>query len=278
MTKVLLGIVCLAVSCAVASAQAVSPGLADIHVASVSSQPAGLPDAPSAQQSGTSSAAVQQQQQGGQEEIAPIIVLPGRITAEPLTSAERWRIYSRGTFGPRALFTPAIGTAISLARPSNNYPDDWTSGFGGFGRQYGNRLAVLGAKHTAVYAVGSLAKEDSRYAPAVSHNVLVRTGHAVLFTLVDKSDSGGNTLALSNFAGALSGGFVGMAYLPPGYDDLTHAGQRSLRGLGDYAINNVIREFSPEIFRTFQKLHLPHGGIPIPVWWEKDKASPAPHP
>ena len=27
---------------------------------------------------------------------------------------------------------------------------------------YGNRLAVLGAKHTAVYAVGSLAKEDSR--------------------------------------------------------------------------------------------------------------------
>jgi hypothetical protein len=268
MTKVLSGIVWLAVSCAGISAQTTLSALADSNVASVSGSSGELPNAPSAQ-SGTESVRVEPQQQGNQEEIVPFIVLPGRITGQPLTSAEHWRLYSRETFGPRAFFTPAIGAAISLARTPKDYPDDWTSGFGGFGRQYGNRLAVMGAKHTAAYAVGSLAKEDPRYAPATSQNVLLRTGHAVLFTFVDKSDSGRNTLALSNFAGALSGGFVGMAYLPPGFDDLTHAGQRSLNGLGSYAINNVIREFSPEIFGTFRKLHLPHGGLPVPVWWVK---------
>jgi hypothetical protein len=278
MTKVLVGIVCLFMGCASLSAQVMLPVLADIHAASLSSSSAELPDAPSALQLSTNTAAAPPQQKSSPEEIVPFVVLPGRVTGQPLTGAERWRIYSRGTFGPRAFFTPAIGAAISLARPPKNYPDDWTSGFGGFGRQYGNRLAVLGAKHTAVYAVGSLAKEDPRYAPATSHNVLLRTGHAVLFTFVDKSDSGGNTLALANFAGALSGGFVGMAYLPPGYDDVTHAGQRSIRGLGDYAINNVIREFSPEIFSAFHKLHLPHGGLPVPVWWVKDKPAPVTHP
>jgi len=46
-----------------------------------------------------------------------------------------------------------------------------------------------------------------------SKNPLVRISHAVAFTFVDKTDSGHNIFAFSNFAGAAAGGFVGMGFL-----------------------------------------------------------------
>ena len=64
--------------------------------------------------------------------------------------------------------------------------------------------------------------------PRPGSNVGGRVFHAISYTFVDRTDSGARTIAFSNFAGAASGGFVGMAYLPDGFNDPTHAGQRAL--------------------------------------------------
>jgi hypothetical protein len=86
--------------------------------------------------------------------------------------------------------------------------------------------------------------------------------------LVDKSESGRNTIALSNFAAAVSGGVVGMSYLPPGYNDITHAGQRMVMQMGTLALKNVAVEFEPQWGPLVQKLRIPKL---IPEWWTKER-------
>jgi hypothetical protein len=65
-------------------------------------------------------------------------------------------------------------------------------------------------------------------------------------------------------------GFIGNAYLPAGFDNLTHAGQRSAIAFGGIAAQNVLQEFSPELGQFLKKIHLPHIPTP-PVWWTGDK-------
>jgi len=60
--------------------------------------------------------------------------------------------------------------------------------------------------------------------------------------------------AFSNFVGAAAGGFVGNAYLPAGFNNGTHAGQRATIRFGTLAAGNLFREFAPQMprpMRTF---------------------------
>jgi hypothetical protein len=152
-----------------------------------------------------------------------------------------------------------------MAKPPNNNPSEWVDGVGGFGREYGSALATQTSKRTAAFLTESALHEDPRYVRAQrGTNALGRIGHAIAFTLIDRTDSGRPTVAFNNFASAAAGGFVGMAYLPDGYNDLSHAGERTGTELGGIAISNVVREFSPEWGPLVQKLHIPKI---LPGWW-----------
>jgi len=239
-----------------------------------------LPDAPSQQMQ--QAEAVEAQGPKGLKSPSLIYLYPGRITSHRLTAGDRWKMYSRATFGPRSLLIPTIGAAIRIGNSPDSYPEPWQPSWGGFGRQYGNGLAIQGAQNTVYYAVSGLLHEDPRYAPATSTNVAIRLGHAFLFTFIDRGDAGGSRPAFANFAGSLAAGFVGNAYMPAGYNDATHAGQRSLMRLGIYGGTNILREFTPELVelgRKFnvhlgRKFNVHKGGVPIPVWWVSDKSTP----
>ncbi len=67
---------------------------------------------------------------------------------------------------------------------------------------------MAASQRTARFLTGLALHEDLRYVRSNSKNPLMRTAHALAFTFVDKTDSGRNTIAFSNFAGAAAGGFV----------------------------------------------------------------------
>ena len=173
------------------------------------------------------------------------------------------------TIGPQALFTQAFLTGIRMANPPSTYPREWRQGAQGFGRTFGDRMAVQASRQTAKFLTGALMHEDLRYQPSTSKNPFARTAHAITFTFVDKTNSGHNTIALSNFVGAAAGGFVGNTYLPRGYNNLSHAGTRSAFEFGSLALANIMREYSPELGRFTRKIHLPR--FPIPAWWVREK-------
>ena len=229
-----------------------------------------LPDAPSVLEAQNT----QPQGQGSQTPpfvppMGPMGPLPALMTRTRLTLDEKFTIYTHQTFGPPALVFPALGAGIRMANPPKHYPRDWTDGGGAFGRLYGNALATQTSKRTAEFLTEAVLHEDPRYLPArPDSNVGQRVFHAISYTFVDRTDSGAHTFAFSNFAGAAAGGFVGMAYLPDGFNDTTHAEQRALSEFIAIGISNIAGEFAPQLAPIVRKLHIPKI---MPAWWVPEK-------
>jgi hypothetical protein len=185
----------------------------------------------------------------------------------PHTFHQRLTDYAVITFGPRALVTPAFGAAFSMLNPPGAYPREWRQGMGAFGRIYGSNLAAHTAEQTARFMTAAVLHEDFRYRRSTSKNPLARSFHAVAFTFVDKSDGGHNRIAVSNFAAAAAGGFTPNLYMPAGYDTVSRAETRMAFAFGSFAVQNLAREFAPELFKVTRKMHIPFPRVPVPEWW-----------
>jgi len=164
----------------------------------------------------------------------------------------KFQYYLHETYLNPSVFTaPAFRAGLRMANPPGKgataYPADWRQGSEAFGRNYGDAFAQRVTFQTARFASGVVTHEDPRYIPSASRNVLARSLHALAFTFVDRSDSGHAMPAISNFVGATAAGFVGNAYLPSGFDNATHAGQRATLQFGFIAAGNLFREFAPQI-------------------------------
>jgi hypothetical protein len=163
---------------------------------------------------------------------------------------------------------PAIAMAASYPGMANKkkYPSDWTTGAGAFGRNLGDHYARNISARVGELLPAVAFHERVRYTRSTSTSAITRIGHALAGTVVGQTDSGKYMPSFVNFGGSIGSGFVGMAYLPDGFGDLTHAGQRSIRRLAGYSSGDLFKEFSPEIVTALHKLHIPK--IPhFPVWW-----------
>ena len=201
------------------------------------------------------------------------VLAPISISHEPQGFHERFMDYATMTFGTKAAFAPAFRAAKQMIIPPSGYPREWRQGTGAFGRNYGDAVARRTSLGTARFLTGALLHEDFRYRRSTSTNILARSAHALAFTLVDKSDSGHNRIAVANFAGAAASGFVGTLYLPPGYNNLSHAGTRSSAAFAGIAIQNLLGEFAPDLLRATRRWRGSHGHSVL-GWWSKRNTSP----
>jgi hypothetical protein len=183
---------------------------------------------------------------------------------------DKFRYFMEPAFGPRSFLTNAFDAGIFRVSLPSHYPPEWRDGIEGFGRLYGDSFARNGAEGIGRFSASVLLHEDPRYQRSESTFFPARLGHSLLYSFVDKTDGGHATVAISNFTGAAAGGFIGNSYLPAGFDNLTHAGQRSTIIFGAIAVQNVAQEFAPELGRFLMKLHPTHMPMP-PVWWTGDK-------
>jgi len=224
-----------------------------------------LPDAPGLQQSDVKDEPQAPSSQHDQTHINSIALLsPRLVTGTALSPDDKSQIYIHKAYSPAAVIYPLIGAGFRMINPPDAYPKEWKDGMGAFGRNYGNAIAQRTASTTADFGTQILLHEDPRYRRSDSSNPIMRLGHAIAWTFFDENDSGHRTLAVSTFSSAAAGGFVGMAYLPDGYNDVTHAEQRMVREIGDRAISNILTEFEPVWGPWAAKLKVPKL---LPEWW-----------
>jgi hypothetical protein len=186
----------------------------------------------------------------------PAFLAP-QITKQPLDPGDKFRLYAHQAVNPVGFLATAFGAGLTMASPPDHYPREWKDGGGAYGRLYGDAVARRESEQAVIFLSALAIGEDPRYLPSASHNMLIRIVHAAAFVIVDRSDSGHERLALSNFFGAAASGFIGIAYLPGGYNDVTHAGQRTANTLGGFALNNMANEFCPEWGPIINRMHLP---------------------
>jgi hypothetical protein len=223
---------------------------------------AGSPEADTPEPGGQAQPPFAPPQPGQLPNLYPVV--PPPITSEPPTTAEKFSIYLHQTYGPPALILPLFASGLGILNPKSHYPRDWKDGGEAFGKIYGDHLATITSRRTARFLAQTALHEDSRYLPSTSTNPFARTLHALAFTVVDKTDGGHNTIAVANFAGAAAGGFVGMAYLPNGFNDITHAEQRMALEFATTAVGNIAAEFEPQWGPILKKLRIPKI---LPPWW-----------
>jgi len=224
-----------------------------------------LPDAPSSQTAPKASGDISEiDQRAVDPPSSSVPIDPSPARRAPATAAEfglsnKFSYYTTETyFNPSVFTAPAFRAGLRITNPpgkgATQYPPEWRQGAEAFGRNYGDAFAERVSFQTARFVTGAIVREDPRYLPSSSHNILGRSIHAVSFSFVDRSDSGHRMPALSNFVGAAAGGFVGNTYLPAGFNDVTHAGQRATLRFGFFAAGNLFREFAPQMpgpMRTF---------------------------
>ena len=201
---------------------------------------------------------------GGGQPLSQLPFLPAPMTRRPLTAEGKFSVYVHRTFGPPALILPAFGASLSMLNPPSHYPREWKDGAQAFGRHYGNTVATATARETASMLASVALHEDPRYRPSGGTNVLYRAFHALSYTVVDRTDSGKRTIAVSNFAGAAAGGLVGIAYLPNGFTDAAHTQQRMAMQFATIAIHNLAAEFQPQWGPIMKKLRITNL---LPEWW-----------
>jgi hypothetical protein len=222
-----------------------------------------LPEAPSSQtiSAGSRDSTVLGQREADPPPSAGIDAVAPRAPAvrTGINFEDKAHFYLTETyFNPSALTAPAFRAGLRMANPpgkgATQYPSEWRQGAEAFGRNYGDAVAERVSFQTARFATGVITREDPRYVPSSSRSLFARSIHAISFTVVDRSSSGHPMPAISNVVGAAAGGFVGNAYLPAGFNDVTHAGQRASLRFGFAAAGNLFREFAPQMpspMRTF---------------------------
>jgi hypothetical protein len=154
-----------------------------------------LPNAPSSQTAfGTSVGASDVGQRVTDPPASSVAIDPSSAQRVPATAAEfglgdKFHYYLTETyFNPSALTAPAFRAGLRMANPpgkgATQYPPEWSQGAGAFGRNYGDALAERVSFQTARFVTGAITREDPRYIPSSSHNILARSLHALSFSFV----------------------------------------------------------------------------------------------
>jgi hypothetical protein len=185
-------------------------------------------------------------QQSSQSLNTFALVKPSR----PLTVGGKLRFYLKATYGPGPLLNMAAWAGLNQWR---DFPTQWGQGMEGYGRRFASRVGQSTLNNSIRFGVGAALREDPRYFPSERKGVLPRIGHALAYTFVARTDSGGRTFAVSHFAGALGSAFISNSWYPAGVDDTNHALGRAGITVAVDAGMNVVREFWPDVKRVFRR-------------------------
>ena len=170
----------------------------------------------------------------------------------PLTTGQKFKIatqdsFDRGTFILAAAF--AGEAQLTSASPS------FGSGAAAYGRYLGTSYAdfVIGDYMTeAIFP--SLLQQDPRYFRRGGGSATSRIGYAIGQLFWTHTDAGGTQFNYSEILGNSTAVAISNAYYPDNRD-LGDAVSKLGTQLGVDMASNILKEFSPDIYRKFSRRH-----------------------
>lgn len=170
---------------------------------------------------------------------------------QPLTGSQRWSIYWRQSVGTPGAYFRALGSAAG--DQADNDPPQWGQGADAYSRRVANRFARLTIQESIEAAGAAALQHDTRYVRCPCRGFLPRLGYSMGFGFVTLDKNGRYVPAAARIGAAFGAEFIGNSWMPEGSRSTTEA----MRGVGFQiafgSVFNVIREFSPELKRTFTR-------------------------
>jgi hypothetical protein len=251
------GVAVLVAGLAQSFAQSAQPD----RIASVTNDPADLPDAPSAMVVGVPPTASSESEENdgnqNRDRSIPETFFAGasHSTYSPLNFRDRLRAFLRHTCSPSAL----AGTILDAERAQlhNDWPG-YGRGVQGFGKRYGALLADRSASSFfGTFLIPTLLHQDPRYfrlGPPSS--IWRRTGYALTRVGIARDANGTDTFNSSLLLSTILSNSLANAYYPRQQRGLPETINRTESSLLGHVQSNLSREFLPDIEHFLWK-HLP---------------------
>jgi hypothetical protein len=179
------------------------------------------------------------------------LTLENADKAPPLSVGEKLRVTARSSFDPVTFVWHGLQAGISQA---NNSEPGYGQGAEGYAKRYAQNFADGTIENFTTQAIfPSILHQDPRYFQSGQGGAKRRILYAVGRIFVTRSDSGQSQLNYSEFLGSTSAAVISTySYHPRGDRDLSTAASVWASELGFDTLNNLIKEFWPDIRR---KLH-----------------------
>jgi hypothetical protein len=217
-------------------------------------QPSSLPDAPTPKQDQSDS----MQKPANTPLTSTIHVLGKRSVFFPELAVDKGRLGPRQklelavdeTVAPSRFLGSAFTAGIGQARDAlPGYGQGWN----GYGKRIGSSVASNASSHLfGTFLIPSMAHQDPRYFVKLYGTAGQRVGYALRRVLVTRTDSGGEAFNWSSVVGGLLAEALANSYLPS--DERTTGKTFSRFGfrIGFGALDNVVKEYWPTIFRSLR--------------------------
>jgi hypothetical protein len=214
---------------------------------------AALPDSPAPKQEPDGSAQKTPEKNGAQTTFGLVArrswFYPDLArTSGPLTSVEKFKLFLDTSLSPPQILTSAAAAGISEARGT-------LSGYGqggeGFGKRFGSSMASDASSHFfGTFLLPAMLHEDPRFFVRLDGGWKGRVGHALLRTVVIRTDRGASKFNLPGTLGPLFAEGLANTYLPDSERTAGKTFQRFGIRFGFGAVNNLLREYWPSIFKS----------------------------
>ncbi len=163
----------------------------------------------------------------------------------PPTVKEKFKIATFNSFDYSAFAFAALDAYPTYI--SNSYPT-LDRGWTGYGQYYWRAFTDKAVgNYMTDFLFPIITREDSRYFTLGRGRKLYRAYYALSRLAITPTDSGNNTLNISEIAGKGAQAGLGNFYYPSSSITWTKTGQRWLAQLGRDGLTNVFREFWPDI-------------------------------
>jgi hypothetical protein len=179
-------------------------------------------------------------------------VLPNYRTAEmsavghPLTAKQKLTITTKDSFAPTLMGIAVIYAFVYQAK--NTHPE-FGQGIEGYAKRLGTSYSdqVIGNFMTeGIFPV--LLKQDPRYFRMSQGSVRKRMWYSVSRIFVTRTDSGNNTINLSELMGNAAAAGIGLSYYPDSRNPGDYLSNWAIQ-LGTDAFSQVLKEFWPDVKR-----------------------------
>jgi hypothetical protein len=143
-----------------------------------------------------------------------------------------------------SMFTAGIGQARD-ALPG--YGQEWS----GYGKRFGSSVASNASNHVfGTFLLPSMLHQDPRYFVKVFGSPRSRILYAIERTVITRTDTGRNTFNWSGVLGGLMAESLANSYLPDAERTAGKTFSRYGFRIGFSALDNVVKEYWPTIFKS----------------------------
>ena len=172
----------------------------------------------------------------------------------PLSARCKFRLFLKSTYSPYTF--ASAGFQATEAQATGQWPH-YGGGTKGWAKRFGATLANTESRRFIQgFALSTILHQDPRYFPSPKRRLFSRAWYSVSRVVITKNDNGDSTFNMSEFLGALLTSALQNSYYPRHDRTFGDTMNRFGGALSSDVIDNLLREFTPDMKRLFRK-HAP---------------------